>query len=376
MIGEAIIEETGTTGDVEVVVGEAIIEKPYVIRYPAKGSKTTYWDAITDLAVNHSLRPTIEQDKLVLLEPRTLYKRTPEDVTQAGVPTFPTPYRIDIGDTFPVRRMVYGVNILNLRFQRKLGGVKAPTVQATSRNSDAKRADRREIHVQYPPTTRANDLDAAAKKPQEKFHRVEVKGIVDPSQLLEIARQTYEGIGRGEMGVAITTDDVASFSNHPKFDPNEDPDLLDLRAGDPIRVLVTPTERRSSRLFSLAELNLLVERNRGRAGRGAPELSDPVTFLVSQGWNEGNARQLIKILNQSNLPSEFRVFAASVTYDGEGAGGFQIQIDARDYVRVRADPEDLAETRHLPGFDEKGNPLEPTIIEEPIQVRFGEAIIE
>ena len=330
-----------------VRVRKAGFSGAYVIQYPPSLGKTTYWDAITSLCVSHGLRPSIEQDKLVLLEPRTLYKRTPELVTQSGVATFPRPggHRVQIGDTrHNVRRMVYGINVLNLRFHRKLAGVKVPTVEVVSRNSDAVRADRRQIKVRFPPKVVVNDIDAAGKKPQEKFHRVEVRGLVDESRALEIARQVYEGMGRQELGIAFTTDDVASFSDHDLFDPNLDPDLLDLRAGDPIQLLVTPTERQRSKLFSLAELNLLVARNRNLADRGASELSGAIEFLVSQGWKEGDARQLVKILNTANLPSEFRVVSAQVSFDGEGSGGFQIQIDARDYVRARADPDDFAQT--------------------------------
>ncbi len=319
----------------------------YVIQYPPSLGKTTYWDAITNLCVGHGLRPSIEQDKLVLIEPRTLYKRTPELVTQRGIPTFPRPggHRAQIGDTkFNIRRMVYGINVLNLRFHRKLAGVKAPTVEVVSRNSDATQADRRQIKVRFPPEVVVNDIDPAGKKPQEKIHRVEIRGLVDESRALEIARQVYEGMGRQELGIAFTTDDVASFSDHDLFDPNLDPDLLDLRAGDPIQLLVTPTERQRSKLFSLTELSLLTMRNQGRAVGGAPELSDPVEFLVSQGWLRGDAIQLTKILKTANLPSEFRVVSAQVSFDGEGSGGFQIQVDARDYVRARADPDDFAQT--------------------------------
>lgn len=319
--------------------------RPYALRYLPKQGELKYWDLITELCVTHSLRPVIEQDKLILLEPRTLYKTTPVDVTQSGVPTFPTTYRRRIGDTSTVRRMVYGLNLHNLQFNRKLGGVRAPAVEIVARNPDAKEAKNRLIKVRYPAKPRANHVDPSGKKPMEKVHRVDVRGVVDESVLFATAKQAYEGLGRQEMGIVFTTSDLASHSDHPRFDPNEDPDLLDLKAGDPIRILVTPTARRTGLLFSLSELNRMITRNARTASPNvAADLSNTVEFLVSRGWRVGDAEQLTRLLTSSQLPSEFRVVSASVSYDGEGDGGMSISVDARDYVRVRADPEDFSVT--------------------------------
>jgi hypothetical protein len=69
--------------------------------------------------------------------------------------------------------------------------------------------------------------------------------------------------------------------------------------------------------------------------------------LVDNGWRREDAEQLAKILSSNNLPSEFRVVAASISFDGEGGTGFSIGIDARNYVRARADPSDLSNTRAI-----------------------------
>lgn len=350
--------------------------RPYAIRYPAKGNKSSYWDVITELCVSHGLRPSIEKDKLVLLEPRTLYRRTPELVTQPGVPTFPrvNGHRWRLGDRDPVRRMVWGDNVENLRFHRKLGKIKAPRVEVVSRNRDAERADLRRVVVLHPPKSsrRVNSVDASGNKPEDKYHTVEVRGIVDKSQLEAIAKQVYEGIGRQELGIAFSTKDLASYGEFPGWDPNEDPDLLDLQAGDPIRLLVTPTQRRSSLLLSLTELNTLVQRassfaqNSGTVSRR----KSAVGFLVGQGWRREDAQQLVRAATSSNLPSEFRVVSAS--FDFDKGNGFRIGVDARDYVRVRADPEDVSQTRDLSSLaraDEEEEEAQTFTLEEEEEVQ-------
>jgi hypothetical protein len=314
----------------------------YILRYPPKvANETSYWDAITDLCVTHSFRPTIEQENLVILEPRTLYKFDPEVLTQPGVPAFPRPdgHRVRIGDTnLSFRRMVWGDNISVLRFQRKFGRVKVPTIEVLGTDPNQPKNGRRVV-VRYPPKKRASKVDPSGKKPNEEFHRVTISGIVDRTELLKIAQQTYEEMGRQELGIVISTDEMASFSDNPNFDPNLDPDLLELRAGDPIRLLVTPSQKDSSIMLSLSELNDLIARVDGRVGS-----EDPVDFLVREGWSREDARQVIALLRSASLPNEFRVIAASYRFAEDG---FHCEIDARNYVRVRADPDDIVNTQAL-----------------------------
>jgi hypothetical protein len=311
------------------------------------------------------LVPTIERDQLILMEPRTLYTDTPTLLDSPGTPAFPRPggHREQIGDTaYRVRRMVYGVNINGLTFKRKLGRIKAPAVRVTSYNPDARVAKDRLLSATHPPnadlrrlsaagqiptskTTQATKVSATGQKASIEVHNVVVQGVIDQAQLARIAEQIYEAMGRQELGVTITTDELASYSDHPLFDRNKEPDLLDLKAGDPVQILVTPTDRKSGDVFSLAELGLLVQKARRLAqGTGArPEYTDAVAYLVAQGWKKADAKQLVKVLGAANLPQEFRVNTVSVVFDAEG-GGYALTIDLRDYMRVRADPADVSAT--------------------------------
>jgi hypothetical protein len=69
-----------------------------------------------------------------------------------------------------------------------------------------------------------------------------------------------------------------------------------------------------------------------------PELTNAIEFLVAQGWSEPDARQLARLLQIANLPSEFRVVGA--TYSWSVEDGFTITIDAKTYIQVRIDRAD------------------------------------
>jgi hypothetical protein len=369
------------------------------LRYPPKaGGDSSFWDVITDLCVSHGLRPTVERDAIVLLEPRVLYTRQPGAIDQLGTPTFPTPYRAAIEDTeHSVRRMVYGDNVETLRFHRKFAREKRPTIEVTSRNPDAKNPKKRLLTVRWPPkgalSGRATTIDkqleqyrktvekqfggnplvgatliaeasqqAAALKQsspaqganantvnptgqaEDKIRVVQLHGIVDEKQLAEVAKQIYEAIGRGEFGVVIETKELASFSDHPAFDPNRDPDLLDLRAADPIQVLVASTMDRA-RIVTLSEFQQMIDRARANATTAgpSPRFVAAVQYLERLGFKTSAAEALVRALTSANLPDVFYVVAATVNFDSEN--GFSVSIEARDYARVRGDPEGPTATK-------------------------------
>lgn len=317
----------------------------------AKGSSDggeSYWDAINDLCVSHGFIPYIDLDRLVIQPPRTLFVGNPEEIEQANVPTFPTPYRRAIGDTASVRRMVFGGNLDTLAFTRKLARIKAPHVRVTSFNPNAQRADQRLISIDYPGTGSTGEKVATSQSPTGKQKQVEVRnvlvhGITDRSVLRAVAEGAYELMGRQELGVRLSSSNLASWSDNPNFDPNEDPDLLALRAGDPLRIVVQATSETGSTFTSLAELSRMLRRNRSRGG----SVEDGISFLEGLGWSARDAAQLVRVLNNANLPEEFRVVAASIAMDLE-QGDFNISIDARDYVRARADQASaIATNRNL-----------------------------
>jgi len=347
--------------------------KAAVIRNVVKAEAVTYWDLITDLCVSHGLIPTIELDALVIQEPRTFFRGAPEGFAeQANQTLFPTTYRRLIGDhQYPYRRLKYGHDLSSLRFSRKLAGVKTPAVRVNIRNPDAKDASKRLISVIHPPDAEAalkkkggtqtgqvqqitgsmgkagkgNSADPSANHIQ--VINLRLPGVISEAVARKYAELIYEGQARNEVGVTVQTSDLASFSDHPSFDPNEDPDLLALRAGDPVQIVVEPSERNRGGIWSLTDLNEMVDRARRGAGAG-----DAVGLLKGQGFSQPAAEQLVRILSSANLQTEFRLTSATVTFDAEGED-FTIALDLRNYIKIHADPEDssagpLAQTSGAP----------------------------
>lgn len=339
--------------------------KSSVVRNVAKAEDATYWDVITDLCVSHGFVPFVDLNRLVIQEPRTFFRGNPEvPGSQNGQTFFPTAYRRSIADdAIKVRRMVYGLNVESMRVRRKFARNKAPAIEVASRDPDATDASKRLITVVWPPAakeeirkrklaakgTKATNRDIGGAKVHAtsvspagdaslEVKRYNVHGIVDRRVLEAYARMIYESIGRGELGITIASSELASYSDHPAFDRNEDPDLLDLRAGDPVQMLVSPTDRNIGAVYSLNELSLMAARARRLASAtgGSPDLTSASKFLESKGFSEKAARIIAKVLNAANLPSEFRVQSASIEFDSES---FSVTIDARDYIRVRADPD-------------------------------------
>lgn len=356
-----------TRAQMKTLADKAGDSKSIVIRNVAKAEDATYWDVITDLCVSHGYVPFIDLDRLVIQEPRTFFKGLPEiPGSQNGQTYFPSDYRKRIGDDAnKVRRMVYGINLESMRVRRKFARNKAPAVEVAARDPDAKDASKRLITVIWPPNAKeeirkrklrakgqgltkikgiGGDVSHStgvgpAGDASLEVKRFNVHGIIDPKVLEAHARMIYESIGRGELGITFSTNDLASYSENPAFDPNEDPDLLDIRAGDPIQLLVAPTERGLGAVYSLSEISLMIARSKrvAQASGGAPDLQNAIAFLEARGFTFKAARLIARVLSSANLPTELRVQSASVEIDGAG-GTAQVTIDARDYVRVRADP--------------------------------------
>lgn len=302
----------------------------------------SYWDLITDLCVSHELRPSVELDRLILYDPRVMFRRNPGQTLQeiAANQNFPSQHRKDVGDTRTVREMVFGYNLSSLAFGRKLGRIKAPTIEVIGYDPDAAISSRRRIVERFPREPLANQVDPTGEVAEEKIFPVQMPGIVDRAALRKIAEQVYEEIARQEMSVVLETEELASFSDAPNFDPNSDPDLLSLRFADPIKISVASSVAQTTRLYALSELNRMVSRSKrtAEAAGSKPELTDAIGFLVAQGWAEKDARQMVRLLQIANLPSEFRLISATFSWNTQD--GFTIAIDAKAYIQVRIDRAD------------------------------------
>lgn len=315
----------------------------------------TYWDLITDLCISHGYTPVMEFDLLTLVKPRTLFNDVPVNTFGLSEQRFPAPdsLRTRLGITDPVRVLKYGTNLTNVKRDRKLARVRAPSVQVRSLDPHAKVPSKRILIADWPEKPLANKVDASGQNPQEDTITQLIYGVRDQKLLLDIAKQVYESVGRQEMGVSCTTQDLSSWTDHPNFDPNEDPDLLAVHVGDPIRVDTSYLIR------SLKVNGFTIEdiQNSELPGAIALQNADPRDLYTDEGVppvspdflrsylkqydiDQKTIDVLAEVWNGSTIPEEYRLSAANISFSADS--GFSISLDLHEYIRVRADRSNLA----------------------------------
>jgi hypothetical protein len=194
------------------------------------GSSTdriSYWDLITNLCNSVGAIPHLQGAQLWVRPGRSIFEiqsRTGDSGPFQGE-------RIAPDGKLKVRRLVLGRNIEKLKISRKFGGVVVPTVIVYGFDDRAQGAARL-VSGQWPP---ADSVEAMSKKEGDEL-RISQPGIRDRERLIQIARDVYEEVGRGETGADFSTASLASFGGD-----NDDPDLLRLRPLDPIEVTVDAT---------------------------------------------------------------------------------------------------------------------------------------
>lgn len=205
------------------------------------GSSTdriSYWDLITNLCNSVGAIPHLQGAQLWVRPGRSIFEiqsRTGDAGPFQGD-------RIAPDGKLKVRRLVLGRNIEKLKISRKFGGVVVPTVIAYGFDDRAQGAARL-VSGQWPP---ADSVEAKSKKEGDEL-RISQPGIRDRERLIQIARDVYEEVGRGETGADFSTASLASFGGD-----NDDPDMLRLRPLDPIEVTVDATRGPTPLVHQLA----------------------------------------------------------------------------------------------------------------------------
>lgn len=295
-----------------------------------------FWDVITDVCYRVGAIPFFLGEKLFVRPARALY----ELQKKAGRdPTVKTPFldgklRFLDGQSFGIRKMIFGRGVKSLKFTRKLGGVKVRMVEVSSYDSSStEKGAGKLLTVRWPDAPTSGGLGSADKAkttsvaPSGKASSEEVlrlpplHGITDEAQLREIARSVYEEVGRQELGGSCETRDLASFGGN-----NQDPDLLRLRPGDAIEFLY---DSRSLSSRSPLAHSLINDTRRSEAeliAEWTNRLGDPnlarVLVLTSRG----------SVVGLSNF---FRV--ANVRFTWSAASGVEISFDFQNYVEARSE---------------------------------------
>lgn len=288
------------------------------------GDQMTIWDHITDVCRATGFIPVVDGFEIVITEARTLYT-----ARQA-------------------RRMVYGRNLSDLAFTRRLQGSKVPTIEVRSYDPvigrtrwarwPVRSGERASgvLGVDNPPQAlRANEVPPSGANPEESIRVMQVSGTNDPAVLERVARNAFEQIGRQEIEGTFSTADAHSYDQ-----PEELADLLAVNAGDPVELLVVsavpPELADRGTNTTLAQLQAMT-RDRRR------------DYLMERGWPERVATRFAALQEANEFQTVFRVQDVNLSWDRES--GLKVKVGFINYVVVREEP---AATIELPEIEITG----------------------
>lgn len=310
---------------------------------PAGSSKLTVWDYLTDVvgAVGHVLR--VENESIIIQRARTLfggaYSRPDDPFTGREISGNGQPPLL-----LSTRMYGYGINIVSLEKERAWRRREAANIEVRSYSTSRKKT----LIARFPEKGDERDPQKGGRlkalKPGQaaelKFEIHRVNGIDDLKTLKIIAQNIYEAKGRNEMVCSVETKCLGSFGGD-----NLDPDALDLREGDPVRVEIV-------RQPNDTDANTLMDFTRGTAD-----------LIEKLGFPRDIAEAYEKVRQRSAFPTTFRVRTAS--YDWDAGKGISIKLELVNYVEVRVD-------KNLPPGQEPSPPT--TNQAQPVQVQISEEV--
>lgn len=225
-----------------------------------------FWDLITRYCQIVGCVPRFVGRKLVISPGRALFQSLENQLSQTPFEGNAVRTNNDGTDVWGIRRLVYGRDIKSMKITRNYAGhAKPKTVRVVSYNRSAVtrgRSGERHMEALWPPrnvregraeglsTGHGRDIrDSLGGQESQEVLTVTEYRATTMAQLVSIAQSLYEQIGRGEMKGDIEAAGLTSFGGS-----NADPDLLRLRVGDPVEVLVDAS-RLDSRSPIVSSLN-------------------------------------------------------------------------------------------------------------------------
>lgn len=275
-----------------------------------RSASMSVWDAVTDLCVQTGLIPIWEDNRLRIVEPRTFYERTDQAI-----------------------RMVYGRNVSELQFSRKLGGVKVPTVEVRAIDPERGRvrwarypvptdAPREGVFGETDPPrpARPNQVPPNGLTPEDRVATYVLQGLSAPGALAAAAEAIWQQLGRQELEGNIETDEVSSWEQ-----PVDGVDLLRMRPGDALELRVARDELAGGQpagaaLVSATELASLTRQARAE-------------YLERIGWAPRVAQRFAALQDATQFQTVFRVGTVRLRWEAEN--GVSVACDWANFLETR-----------------------------------------
>lgn len=305
-----------------------------------------FWDLIVRLCYMVGAVPRFVGRNIEIRYAPSLFNMVSRD--HSGLP-METPFtpnrRRELGkDRWGIRRLVWGRDIQSMKIARKYAGANKPhAIRVVSANLSTNRRGRDQmLQAVWPPRTvreaRAEGVgwrpirDALGGQESQEIRTYRVPGVTSLQRLTQIAQSFYEQIGRQEMSAEVEASRITSFGGS-----NADPDLLRLRVGDPIELLVD-----ASRLDSTSPIVSTLN-----ATAQLP-FSQSVTQVAKHlNGNVGLARVIVAT-TRGNIMGVLRYFmVSSVNYDWSYEE-VTVKAEMQNYIIYRwgeGERESLAQAR-------------------------------
>lgn len=305
------VEFRGAAGETAPTLGTVLAGtafRPQLGPQPSKGGgdDLQVWDYITDVCGAVGLVNYLDGTNIVLARPSTVLNGQAQARSDD-----PYKERKLASGTYPVRAVIYGKNLLGLEVSRKYGQQESKNIEVRCWSPRRKQV----LVSRYP--TKADRVPSASPgtdKADNKWSVIRIQGVEDKALLDQIAKDYYNGRNRNEIEVVLKTKNLSSFGGG-----NADPDLCDMKAGDPLEVLVD------------------------RDGVGAPsELENKLTAaganekaLIDLGYSKGFASAYATAYQNAGFQRIFRLREMNVTGDVEEGVSFELRVV--NFVQVRGE---------------------------------------
>ena len=259
----------------------------------------SYWDVIQDIVARAGLIAYIELDKLILSKPRILY------------------------DKSKAKKFVYGKNLSQLEFKRKIGRRKNFNVIVRSMNLNTKEVLSAKIPAEGTevwsvssgiankevtlPTLKSDGTGAGVQESPQvaPYISFRVADVADKDHLVLVGQEIYEEMSRQQLEGSFSTKEMAtSDKSGNRFD------LLGLRNGTPIEIEIDQSD-----LQRLKRITTVEERAR---------------FLISRGYSTRIAQ--IFAANLGRFSTTF--YTKAVTFTLDENQGFECKVEFINFIET------------------------------------------
>ena len=275
----------------------------------AGGEGFTVWDYITDVcgAIGHNVR--LDGTTVIIQRVRDALTetRSEDPYTQRDLTSGPYPYR-----TF-----IFGKNVKSAKLSRQYARKEPANIECRAYNPARKNI----MVARFPEKSDlANPLVSVLPgdgKSEQRWTVVRVPGIYSSqADLKKFAEDYYFAFNKQEVEIEVETADIASFGGG-----NEDPDVLDMKVGDPVEVLIDQSHNHST--FEQTELQV------NAAGLAQKR-------LVELGFDEKLAQAYATAKAQANLLTIFRARQIKTSFDAEQGVSFNFTM--HNFIQKRNEP--------------------------------------